>query len=208
MRGVRAMTEEGVTAPTVALATLRAAYRDCQRCALARSRVRVVFGSGAPGAPLLLLAERIGRMDEQVGRPFAGPAGELLERLLAAPQVEIRRRDVYITNLVLCRTPAERSPRVGEIRACQERLQQEVALVAPRILVLLGRLPLQYVLGGKHGVERQRGWWTWQHATGALPAYVTFNPASLLHGEAHGMRWKKLLMYEDWQAIAAAYRAL
>ena len=202
------MTAGGDTVHAAALAALRAAYSDCQRCTLAQSRARVVFGSGAPGAPLLLLAERIGSRDEQVGRPFAGPAGELLERLLAAPRVEIRRSDVYITNLVLCRTPAERAPRVGEIRACQERLQQEITLVAPRLLVILGRLPLQYFLGGQNGLERQRGWWTWHHESGVLPAYVTFNPASVLHGEARDIRRKKLLIYEDWQAIAAAYRAL
>jgi DNA polymerase len=200
------MTEEGSAVHATSLAALRAAYRDCQRCALAQSRAQVVFDRGTPGAPLLVLTERIGSTDEQVGRPFAGPAGELLERLLAAPRVEIRRSDVYITNLVLCRTPADRSPRVGEIQACQERLRQEIALVAPRLLVILGRLPLLYFLGGKQGVERQRGWWTRQHMTGGLPAYVTFNPASVLHGDARDIRRKKLLMYEDWQAIAEAYR--
>jgi uracil-DNA glycosylase family 4 len=96
----------------------------------------------------------------------------------------------------------------GEIQACQERLQQEITLVTLRLLVILGRLPLQYFLGGKNGLARQRGWWTWQHATGVLPAYVTFNPASILYGDARDIRRKKLLIYEDWQAIAAAYRAL
>lgn len=190
-----------------ALEALQAAYRACQRCALGQSRVRVVFGSGAVPARLVLLAERIGGTDEEVGRPFAGPAGELLRRILAAPQVEIPFQDVYITNLVLCRAPADRSPRVAEIRACQDRLQQEISLVDPRFLVVLGRLPLQYFLGVKGGVERQRGWHTWNHATGSLPAYVTLNPASALYGEPHDIRRKKLLIYEDWQAIAEAYRA-
>ena len=190
------------------LEDLRAAYSGCQRCALAQSRTRVVFGSGASQAPLLLLAERIGSTDEEVGRPFAGPSGELLERILAAPQVEIPRYDIYVTNLVLCRAPADRSPRVAEIRACQQRLAQEISLVGPRLLVILGRLPLQYFLGGKGSLERQRGWWTEQPKARALPAYVTFNPASVLYGTPHDIRRKKLLMYEDWQAIAAAYRAV
>ena len=195
-------------AEVVGLENLRMTYAACQRCALARSRAQVVFGRGLPGAPVLLVAERIGKSDEKVGRPFAGPAGVLFERILAAPNVEIPRRDVYITNLVLCRTPAGRSPRVEEIRACQERLHQEILLVEPRLLVILGRLPLQYFLGVRGNLERHRGWQTWQHAAQRRPAYVTFNPASTLYGEPRDIRRKKLLIYEDWQAIAQAYRKL
>jgi DNA polymerase len=156
---------------------------------------------------LLLLAERVGGADEEVGRPFAGPAGTLLERILAAPNVEIPRHEVYLTNLVLCRAPADRSPRVGEIRACRERLHQEIALVRPRFLVVLGRLPLQYFLGRKGPLERQRGWQTWRYAGQTWPTYVTFNPASALYGDPRSIRRKKLLIYEDWQSIARAYHS-
>ena len=187
------------------LDALRQAYQDCQRCALAASRCRVVFGHGQLGAPLFLLAERIGEMDEQTGRPFSGPSGDLLRRILAAPQVEIPADEVYLSNLVLCRASNHRSPRVAEMRACRERLTQEVQLVRPQLLVLLGRLPWQQMLGGKGSLERQRGWY---HTPCGLPAYVTFNPASALHGEARAIRRKKLLIYEDWRAIAAAYRGL
>jgi len=190
---------------TSSLDALRQAYQGCQRCALAASRSRVVFGHGRPGAPLFLLAERIGEMDEYTGRPFSGPAGDLLTRLLAAPQVEIPTDDVYLSNLVLCRALNNRSPRVAEMRACRERLAQEIQLVGPQLLVVLGRLPWQQVLGGKGSLERQRGW---ARTPEGLAAYVTFNPASALHGEAYAIRRKKLLIYEDWQAIAAAYRDL
>ncbi len=187
------------------LDALRLAYQDCRRCELAASRARVVFGHGRPGAPLFLLAERIGEMDEQAGRPFAGPAGDLLTRILAAPQVEIPPDAVYLSNLVLCRAANNRSPRVAEIRACHERLAQEMQLVGSQLLVVLGRLPWQQILGGKGALERQRGWY---RTADGQPAYVTFNPASALYGEAHAIRRKKVLIYEDWQAIAAAYRAL
>lgn len=187
------------------LDALRQAYRNCQRCALSASRCRVVFGQGRPGAPLFLLAERIAEMDERTGRPFSGPAGDLLMRILAAPQVEIPPDDVYLSNLVLCRAGNNRSPRVAEMRACRERLAQEMQLVGPQLLVVLGRLPWQQVLGGKGSLERQRGWY---RTPRGLLAYVTFNPASALHGEAHAIRRKKLLIYEDWQAIATAYRGL
>ena len=190
----------------VGLEDLRTMYAACQRCTLAQSRVQVVCGRGTAGAPLLLVGERIGEHDERVGRPFAGPAGVLLERILAAPNVEIPRHEVYMTNLVLCRTPADRSPRVGEMRACQERLYQEIGFVEPRILVIMGRLPLQYFLGLKGNLERQRGWRMWHHATRRWPVYVTFNPASALYGKAADIRRKKLLIYADWQAIARAYR--
>jgi uracil-DNA glycosylase len=187
------------------LDALREVYQDCQRCALAASRARVVFGHGRPGAPLFLLAERIGETDERTGRPFSGPAGDLLARILAAPQVEIPADDVYLSNLVLCRATDNRSPRVAEMHACRERLDREINGVGPQFLVVLGRLPWQQVLGGKGALERQRGW----HRTAAgLPAYVTLNPASVLHGEAYAVRRKKMLIYEDWRAIAAAYREL
>ncbi len=191
--------------PAARLDALRQAYDDCQRCALATSRSRVVFGHGRPGAPLFLLAERIGEMDEQTGRPFSGPSGDLLRRILAAPQVEIPVDDIYLSNLVLCRGPNDRSPRVAEMRACRERLAQEMQLVGAQVLVVLGRLPWQQLLGGKGALERQRGWY---RTPEGVAAYVTFNPASALHGEAHAIRRKKLLIYEDWQAIAAAYRGL
>lgn len=187
---------------------LEAAYRDCQRCGLAQSRSRLVFGAGRQRAPLLGLAERIGGMDEQAGRPFAGPAGELLTRILAAPGVEIPPADVYLTNLVLCRAPGDRSPRVSEIQACQTRLRQEIQCVGSQLLVILGRLPMQHFLGQKGALERRRGWYTWRQNGVDLPAYVTFNPASALYGEPHEIRRKKLLIYADWQAIAQAYRAL
>ena len=187
------------------LDALRQAYQDCQRCALAASRARVVFGHGRPGAPLFLLAERIGEMDEATGRPFSGPAGDLLARILAAPQVEIPADDIYLSNLVLCRALNNRSPRAAEMRACRERLAQEIQLVGPQLLVVLGRLPWQQLLGGKGALERQRGWY---RTPDGLAAYVTFNPASALHGEAYAIRRKKLLIYEDWRAIAVAYRGL
>jgi uracil-DNA glycosylase len=91
------------------------------------------------------------------------------------------------------------------MRACRERLTQEVQLVRPQLLVLLGRLPWQQMLGGKGSLERQRGWY---RTPCGLPAYVTFNPASALHGEAQAIRRKKVLIYEEWRAIAAAYRGL
>lgn len=187
------------------LDALRQAYQDCRRCALSTSRSRVVFGHGRPGAPLFLLGERIGEMDEYTGRPFSGPAGDLLTRILAAPQVEIPVDDIYLSNLVLCRGRDNRSPRVAEMRACRERLVQEMQLVGARLLVVLGRLPWQQVLGGKGALERQRGWY---RTPDGLSTYVTFNPASALHGDAYAIRRKKLLIYEDWQAIATAYRGL
>lgn len=195
-------------AEPMTLNALAVAYAECERCALAESRRRVVFGRGSPQASLLLLAERIGGTDEEVGRPFSGPAGELLMRILAAPGVEIPLEEVYITNLVLCRGPHDRSPRVGEIRSCQERLEAEIRLVRPHLMVIMGRLPLHYFLGGKGGLESQRGWWPEPFLTHLVPVYVTFNPASALYGDAQAIRRKKVLIYEDWQAIGAAYRSL
>ena len=197
-----------MTDNSIRLQALKTSYLTCQRCALATSRQRVLFGRGAPGASVLIVGERVGGIDEEVGEPFAGPAGDLLRRILAAPNVEIPYQEVYLTNLVLCRTPSERSPRAGEIRACQERLMQEVVLVGAPLIVLLGRLPLRYCLGCKGNLEERRGWHSWGPCGASRTAYVTFNPASILHGDVHDSRRKRWLIYEDWQAIAQAYRTL
>jgi DNA polymerase len=184
---------------------LKTEYANCQRCELWRSRNQVVFGYGNPKARLLLLAERIGNTDDMTGIPFSGPAGDLLHKILAAPKVEILQDDVYITNMVLCRTPKDRAPHVGEMKACRDRLMNEIGLVNPKLIVVMGRIPMQYFLGLKGNVEKQRGWYDVPQF--GIKAFLTLNPASALYGEPPAIRQKKMMMYEDWQAIAKAYHS-
>jgi DNA polymerase len=183
-------------------------YRDCQRCSLWHSRRQIVFGIGNPQATLLVLAERPGGQDDVTGVPFSGPSGDLLEKILAAPKVEVPKSDVYITNMVLCRAPEDRSPLAAEIKACSDRLHEHIRLVNPKLIAALGRLPMIYFLGVRGQLEAQRGWHKTLVRGKVVPVYLTFNPASALYGSEAEIKSKKRAMYDDWQKLAEKYREL
>ena len=112
---------------------------SCQRCPLAQSRSQIVFGEGRAPAELMLIGEAPGEVEDQTGRPFVGPAGQLLTKILAS--VGIPREEVYITNVVKCRPPRNRVPTKGEMAACWEWLAAQIALVNPKIIITLGNTP-------------------------------------------------------------------
>jgi len=190
------------------LERLEAEYRDCSRCGLCQSRTQIVFGVGSPSATVLLLAERPGRQDDLTGLPFSGPSGDLLQRILAAPKVEIPKDEAYITNMVLCRAPQDRSPHAPEIKACRDRLHQQIAIIDPKLIVAMGLLPMRYFLGLKGKLEEQRGWYETLVRGRRVPVFLTFNPASALYGQAWEIKRKKQMMYEDWKQIGDRYRGL
>lgn len=181
-------------------------YEHCTLCELCHSRQAVMFGDGEPNAQVMLIAERVGGLDEQNRKLFSGPAGELLIKILAAPNVEIPRKDVYLTNLVLCRTPQDRAPRAGEIKKCSPRLQEQIEILLPKVIIAAGRLPMLYFLNLKGTLEEHRGWHEVNVLLHTIKTYLTFNPASALYGEPEDIKHKKMLMYEDWKKIGAYYR--
>ncbi|MCS7206847.1 MAG: uracil-DNA glycosylase [Dehalococcoidia bacterium] len=122
------------------LEALAQRIRACQDCPLARTRTQAVPGEG-PDTPLIMcIGEAPGYHEDQEGRPFVGPAGRFLEELLAS--VGIKRSEVYITNVVKCRPPDNRDPLPGEIEACKKYLDEQIALLRPKIIVTLGRYSL------------------------------------------------------------------
>lgn len=158
-----------------ALAELAAEASGCERCALARGRTHVVFGSGDPDADLMIIGEGPGANEDRRGLPFVGPAGELLTKILQA--IDRSRDQVYIANIVKCRPPQNRDPRPEEVAACRSYLDRQIALVQPRVIVALGRVAAQTLLGNDLPVGRLRGDW-WQIA--GVPVRVTYHPAALL----------------------------
>ncbi len=181
-------------------------YKNCELCDLHKSRKKVVFGWGFPHSKVLLVAERPVRNDEATGIPFSGSAGELLDKILAAPKVEIPKSDAYLTNVVLCRAPNDRSPRVSEIRSCHDRLITEIELVDPTFAVAMGRLPMLHLLNLQGKLEELRGWYVTQTKDKEYKTFLTFNPASALYGDPETIKAKKKMMYQDWQIIGDAYR--
>lgn len=128
------------------LAEIDAEIVACQRCPLARTRLKAVSGEGPANARIMFIGEAPGWHENQQGRPFVGPAGQFLDELLAA--IGLKRSEVYITNIVKCRPPNNRDPQPAEIEACRDYLERQIAAICPRVIVTLGRYSLQHFLPG------------------------------------------------------------
>lgn len=173
------------------LAELGAEAAACVRCRLASGRTTVVFGSGNAAADLMFVGEGPGAEEDRQGLPFVGRAGELLTKIIAA--IEMTRDQVYIANIVKCRPPGNRDPEPDEVAACRGYLERQIALVGPKILVALGRVAAQTLLGTGTPISRLRGHW---HEFAGVPMMVTFHPAALLRNPAF-----KRPTWEDMQQV-------
>ncbi len=144
-----------VLARADAMTAYAAETAGCVRCALSATRNRVVFGSGDPDADLMLVGEAPGFHEDQGGAPFAGQAGELLERLLAG--IGFHPDDVYLANVLKCRPPQNRDPLESEIASCEPHLFRQVELVRPRVVATLGNFATKLLSGRPHGITRVHG---------------------------------------------------
>lgn len=156
----------------------RACVAECTRCALHGTRTRTVFGVGAAGAPLLVIGEGPGAEEDRRGEPFVGRAGQLLDAMLAAIGHD-RARNVYIANVVKCRPPNNRDPAPDEVEACRPFLDAQIRLLQPRLILAVGRVAAQRLLGSDQPLARLRGR---LHTYGdeAVPVWVSYHPAYLL----------------------------
>lgn len=179
------------------LAALAATVAACTRCRLAEGRTKVVFGSGNPAAELMFVGEGPGADEDRQGLPFVGAAGELLTRIIQA--IEMTRDEVYIANVVKCRPPGNRDPQPDEVAACRGYLDKQIALVRPRILVALGKVAAQALLGNDAPIGRLRGQW---FKVQGIPTMVTYHPAALLRNPA-----LKRPTWEDMQQVRDLLRA-
>jgi DNA polymerase len=162
---------------------------QCRICPLCQTRTNVVFGEGNPNADLMFVGEGPGYDEDQQGRPFVGKAGELLTKMINAMQFS--RQDVYIANIVKCRPPKNRNPLPEEAAACIPYLKRQIELIKPKVIVVLGAVPLKYLLD-KTGITRQRGQWDSYNNIQVMP---TFHPAYLLRNpEAKRETWSDLQM--------------
>jgi len=165
-------------APGTRLAELAVEAAGCTRCPLAASRTQVVFGVGDPDADLMFVGEAPGRDEDLRGEPFVGRSGRLLDRLLAE-EVGIGRERVYIANVVKCRPPDNRDPRPDEIGACRPYLDQQIGLVAPKVVVTLGNFATRLLLDTDRGITTLRGS---SYPMGETTLVPTFHPAAALRG--------------------------
>lgn len=163
-----------------ALDDLRDDALGCVKCPLAKGRTQVVFGEGDPAAGMMVVGEGPGREEDRQGRPFVGRSGQLLDRLLRE-EAGLAREEVYIANVVKCRPPDNRDPRPEEIAACRPWLDEQVRLIAPRVVLTLGNFSTKLLLGTTDGIKRLRGQvYPWGDAGTVL--VPTFHPAAALRG--------------------------
>lgn len=162
------------------LADVERVASTCTRCALAKGRTTVVFGEGDPHAGLMVIGEGPGRDEDLQGRPFVGRSGQLLDRLLAE-EAGLRREQVYIANVVKCRPPGNRDPRPEEIAACRPYLDEQIALISPRVVLTLGNFATRALLDSSEGINRLRGR-SYPFGPAGAVLIPTFHPAAALRG--------------------------
>ena len=182
---------EPIRAGAERLAELAEEARVCRACRLCEDRQSVVFGSGSAHADLMFIGEGPGAEEDRQGLPFVGRAGDLLTKIIQA--IDRSRDEVYIANIVKCRPPGNRDPKPDEVAACRGYLERQIDLIAPKILVLLGRVAAQTLLGNDLPLGRMRG--QWFHVRG-VEARVTYHPAALLRNTSF-----KRPTWEDMQIV-------
>ena len=171
---------------------------NCRRCELCKQRQSIVLGEGNRNADIMLIGEGPGAEEDAQGRPFVGKAGQLLDKMFSA--IDITREELYITNVVKCRPPGNRTPLDEEAEACLPILRMQYALIKPKIVVCLGATATKHVYAPEARITRVRGQWMNKNGTLFLP---TYHPAALLRDES-----KKKDVWTDLKSIQQTYAAL
>jgi DNA polymerase len=171
------------------LDAVRKELGECSRCKLYKGRKTIVFGEGDPKPAIVFVGEGPGFEEDQQGRPFVGAAGQLLTDIIEKG-MKVKRADVYICNIVKCRPPGNRNPEPDEVEACIRFVKQQIAVIKPKVIVTLGNVPTQNLLGTKAGITRLRG--EWQEYEG-IPVMPTFHPSYLLRSPGEkGKAWEDI----------------
>ena len=157
---------------------LEADANQCRKCKLCQNRTNVVFGTGNKKADLMFIGEGPGADEDKQGIPFVGRAGKLMN--MAFEAIGLKREEVYIANIVKCRPPGNRNPEDDEATVCLNYLRNQVILVKPKIVVLLGSVALKNILGKEYGITASRGKWVEKRGIWYMP---TWHPAALLRDE-------------------------
>lgn len=178
------------------LESLEAEVLSCNRCGLCKGRNNAVFGAGNPDAQLMFIGEGPGYEEDMQGLPFVGRAGQLLTKIIEA--MGLKRKDVYITNVVKCRPPQNRNPLPTEILACEEHLTGQIEIIKPKVICALGKVSTQALLKVQEPISRLRGKFCKYNKVKLMP---TFHPAYLLRNPA-----EKRLVWHDVKKIMAELR--
>lgn len=174
------------------LEELRQKCLSCQKCELCANRHNVVFGVGNPNAKIMFVGEGPGEQEDLKGEPFVGKSGQLLDKYLSLIDLD-RKENIYIANIVKCRPPHNRDPKIEEQDICIEYLRQQVKIIRPKIIVCLGRIAAQKLISPDFRVTSQHGKF---YEKGGILFMGTFHPSALLRYETN-----KPLALMDFQAL-------
>lgn len=162
---------------------------QCRQCELHQSRTQTVFGVGNQQADLFIVGEAPGAEEDRQGEPFVGRAGQLLDAMLKAIQLD--RQQVYIANVLKCRPPNNRDPHTSEIMCCEPYLQRQIELLQPKIILALGRIAAHHLLLSDESLAKLR---QQNHRYNGIPLMVTYHPAYLLRKPSDKRKsWQDLL---------------
>ena len=177
---------------------LEDSIKNCKKCKLCNTRTNIVFGCGNKNADIMLIGEGPGADEDKEGIPFVGRAGKLMNK--AFEGLGINREDVYIANIVKCRPPQNRVPQDEEANACLNYLRNQVILVKPKIIVLLGSTALKNILEKEYSITKVRGNWIEKKGILYMP---TWHPAALLRDES-----KKIEFWKDLKLVINKYHEI
>ncbi len=177
---------------------LEKSIENCKKCKLCTGRQNIVFGTGNKNADIMLIGEGPGADEDRLGEPFVGRAGKLMN--MAFDMLEIKREELYIANVVKCRPPGNRNPEEDEAMACLDYLRNQVILVKPKIIVLLGSIALKNILGKEYGITASRGIWVEKKGIWYMP---TWHPAALLRDDT-----KKIDFIKDFQKVLEKFEEI
>ena len=181
---------DAIPADTLGWDELRECVASCQRCELSKTRTQTVFGVGNPNADWMIIGEAPGAEEDRRGEPFVGRAGQLLDQMLHA--IGHSRNSVFIANILKCRPPNNRDPKPDEAAACREYLERQVELIKPKIILAVGKIAAQNLLGTDDPVGRMRGR---PHELNGIPLVVTYHPAYLLRSPSQKSKsWADLCL--------------
>ena len=184
--------------PSVDLESLAKVYSNCKKCTLSTGRIKFVYGEGNPHTKLMLIGEGPGADENVTGRPFVGKAGQLLTKMLKA--INIKRNEVYITNIIKCRPPENRNPLPMEIKTCLPYLEEQISIIKPVLILILGRVAADALLKMNTTLTKYR---ENIHFYNGIKTYVTYHPSALLRNPS----WKKYA-WIDLQKLRDDYNSL
>jgi len=190
--------DEDLAARAAVLEEIADEVHQCTLCDLHRGRSRAVPGEGPPDAPVIFIGEGPGAREDEQGRPFVGPAGAYLNRLLE--RAGLRREEVFIANIVKCRPPGNREPTAQEAEACRPYLDGQIACIRPRVICLLGRPATTALLDASTSMSKAHGQTFQRDGIVYIPLY---HPAAALHNQ----RLAPILI-EDFQRLGPLLQRL